>query len=303
MSALATWEPGAGSLGRDNCVLVARSRRHFVHEFPGPLSIKTVTSGRVAWRIDRQDVWVDPSTFLLLNDQQPYSMTIDAAQPVTTCCVFFRRGFVEEVFRQLTASEEQQLDEPCERARDLLFLSRLRPRSTRLAQQMAGIEILASSGCPGIALDERYLEIAAELLAQAEESRAQIARLDAVRAATRAELLVRVSRGREYLHAWTDGPLRLDDAARAAGMSAFHFHRSFRRAFGISPSRYAAERRFARAVSLLKSGENVTEAALAAGFLSPASFSTAFSRRFGVPPSGFAAQFRKKSNAQRASGG
>jgi hypothetical protein len=129
---MARWEPAPAALGKDNCVLVARSRRHLVHEFPGPLSIKTVTRGRVAWRIDRQNIWVDPSTFLLLNDQQPYSMAVDAPEPVSTCCVFFRRGFVEGVFGELAVSEERRLDEPGEATRDLLFLSRLRPRSEQL---------------------------------------------------------------------------------------------------------------------------------------------------------------------------
>lgn len=306
MCALARWEPGSGLLGRDNCVLMARSRQHFVHEFPGPLSIKTVTSGRVAWRIDRNNAWVDSSTFLLLNDQQPYSMAIDAPEPVSTCCVFFRRGFVEGIFRELGASEEQRLDD-CGAARDLLFLSRLRPRSERLnaamARVIARIEARANGESIGIGLEESYLELAVELLAQAEESRKQILRLEATRPSTRAELLMRVSRGREFLHGHLDGAVTLEDAARAAGMSAFHFHRSFRRAFGITPARYVAERRFERAKQMLQAGTSVTDAALAVGFGSPASFSTAFHRRFGVTPSGFAAQFRKNSNAGATAAG
>lgn len=297
MVALTRWEPGPSSLGRDNCVLVARSRRHYVHEFPGPLSIKTVTRGRVAWRIDGSNVWVDAATFLLLNNQQPYSMAIDAQEPVSTCCVFFRHGFVEEVFRDLTISEERRLDDPVGTARDLLFLSRLRPRSERLARLIAGIQLGVRSGCQGTLLEEHYLELAAELLQQADESRAQLARLDATRASTRAELLVRVSRGREFLHGHAARAVRLEDAARSAGMSVFHFHRSFRRAFGITPARYLAEQRFGRARTLLESGTNVTDAALAAGFGSPATFSTAFRRRFGLAPSAFAGEFRKKSNA------
>lgn len=297
MAAWSRWEPSRGSLGNDNCVLLARSRQHYVHEFPGPLSIKTVTSGRIAWRIDRNHVWVDRSTFLLLNDQQPYSMAIDAPEPVSTCCVFFRRGFVEGVFRELTKGEDRRLDDPADTARDLLFLSRLRPRSERLEAAIARIQLHMSRGFPATVLEESYLELAMELLTQAEESRKQLRRLEAARPSTRAELLVRVARGREFLHGQWDNAVTLEDAARAAGMSVFHFHRSFRRAFGMTPARYLAEKRFEHAKMLLVSGASVTEAALTAGFGSPATFSTAFRKRFGIPPILFAQKFRKNSNA------
>jgi AraC-like DNA-binding protein len=160
-----------------------------------------------------------------------------------------------------------------------------------------------SSKCPGTTLEESYLELAAELLTQAIESRKQIAKLEATRPSTRAELLLRVSRGREFLHAHADCGVTLEDVARAAGMSVFHFHRSFRRAFGITPARYVAERRFEQAKQLLKAGASITAAAMAAGFGSPSTFSSAFHRRFGATPSAFAVKFRKNSNAgTRAAG-
>ena len=56
---MSKWEPTTPRLGSTNAVLVARSRRHVVKDFPGPLSIKTVTEGRVSWRVDRRDIWVE----------------------------------------------------------------------------------------------------------------------------------------------------------------------------------------------------------------------------------------------------
>jgi len=96
-----------------------------------------------------------------------------------------------------------------------------------------------------------------------------------------------VARGREFLHAESYGRITLADAARAACLSPFHFHRTFVRVFGKSPSRYVNDLRLTRAVQLLKSGVPVTEVCLAIGFESLGSFSTTFRKRFGVPPSTF----------------
>lgn len=294
------WTPPAAPLGSENCVLAAKSRRHSVREFPGPLSIKTVTSGRVAWRMGRRDVWVDESTFLILNDGEPYSMEIDAADPVTTCCVFFKTGFVENVLRDLAATDQRCLEDPEPPASEVLFLNRLHPRTSAIDGWMAAVRNNLMRNSSPIHLEECYLGLAAELALHAAEVRKQLAAIPAAKRSTRLELLERVSRGREYLHACPEGTAMLADAAKAAAMSPFHFQRTFKTAFGVSPARYVAGLRFSRAAGLLRTGTSVTESALAVGFGSTASFSAAFRQWSGMTPSNYGAQFRKISKASGA---
>ncbi|UWZ85303.1 AraC family transcriptional regulator [Occallatibacter riparius] len=289
--------PASADLGTRNCVLGARARRHSVREFPGPLSIKCVTSGRVAWRVGRRDVWVDPSCFLVLNASEPYSMDIDSAEPVTTCCAFFAPGFVEGIFRDGTRADAHCLDDPGRTGSGALFLARLRPINSGIARVMTELESQARSGGDGMRAEELYNALAWQLLELCEETRRQIGSIPAARASTRAELLSRVSRGRELLHASSEAPPSLAEAARAAAMSPFHFQRTFQRAFGISPAGYQARLRFERATALLRRGVAVTEAALDAHYSGTAAFSTAFRKRFGVTPSHYAAQFSNKSKA------
>src|SRR5271165_1375986 len=88
-----------------NAVLRARSRTHFVKDFPGPLSIKSVTEGTVAWKCAGRERLVDRDSFLVLNADEPYSMAIDSRTPVSTLCVFFQNGFVESVQASLDRAE------------------------------------------------------------------------------------------------------------------------------------------------------------------------------------------------------
>jgi AraC-like DNA-binding protein len=82
-------------------------------------------------------------------------------------------------------------------------------------------------------------------------------------------------------------PLKLDDLAREASLSRFHFVRAFRNVFGVTPGRYLTLVRIERAKALLVKGASVTDACFAVGFRSVGSFSARFRREIGRPPSAY----------------
>jgi AraC-like DNA-binding protein len=86
-------------------------------------------------------------------------------------------------------------------------------------------------------------------------------------------------------------PLDVESLARGAHMSAGHFSRQFRRAYGESPYSYLMTRRIERAMALLRGGDlSVTEVCFAVGCSSLGTFSTRFTELVGVPPSIYRAQ-------------
>jgi AraC-like DNA-binding protein len=86
--------------------------------------------------------------------------------------------------------------------------------------------------------------------------------------------------------------LRVEDLARAAGLSRGHFSGEFRRAFGESPHAYLISRRLERAASLLRTSDcSVAEICLAVGLSSAGSFTTAFTRVYGMPPTVYRRRF------------
>ncbi|CAN5577695.1 hypothetical protein BH18VER1_BH18VER1_10960 [soil metagenome] len=127
-----------------------------------------------------------------------------------------------------------------------------------------------------------------------------IARLAALRASTREELWRRLNRGRDYLHANASEQMSLSDAARVACLSPFHFLRSFKQAFGVTPHQYLTQRRLERAKFLLSCTElPVTTICLDAGFVSLGSFSALFHRTTGLSPSAWRAQHTNRSGQNR----
>ncbi len=83
-------------------------------------------------------------------------------------------------------------------------------------------------------------------------------------------------------------PLSVDDLARTAGMSRYHFSRRFRDLVGESPHKFLVRVRVEHAADRLRAGLSVTQVAYEVGFGGLGRFSQAFRARFGVLPSRYA---------------
>ena len=81
----------------------------------------------------------------------------------------------------------------------------------------------------------------------------------------------------------------LDALAAAAGMSRFHFHRTFREMTGLTPRAYAAAARARRVREELRRRDTVTEAIYGAGFNSNGRFYAAAGELLGMTPTKFRA--------------
>lgn len=112
--------------------------------------------------------------------------------------------------------------------------------------------------------------------------------IPAVKAATRAELARRVERSTQLiLEAYRDPDLSLDDMAKTACVSRFHFIRIFKDTLGLTPMQYLAATRMEAAMRLIQSCRKMTisEVADTVGYIDRAAFTRAFKRRYKIAPS------------------
>lgn len=80
-------------------------------------------------------------------------------------------------------------------------------------------------------------------------------------------------------------PIRVEDLARQANMSASSFHYHFKQVTSISPLQYQKQLRLLAARRLmLAEKSDAANAAYQVGYESPSQFSREYSRMFGAPP-------------------
>jgi AraC family transcriptional regulator len=284
--------PAAALLGTTNAVLSGRSAR-YESRFTGPLSIKSVICGSATWETAQGRFEVVPGCALLVNDGEEYSIAVDGLQPVETFCLFFERGFVEDAWRATTMSSTALLESPSESVR-IAFSERLQ-FDAPLVGAMRAAHARMQRGEP---LAESFAEAALEVVRTRIDVEARVARLPALRAATREELARRVEIATSFLHANLDRRVSIAEAAREACLSPFHFHRLFTAFHGTTPHRYLTRLRLDLAHTLLRASDRpVAEVAQACGFESVGTFTTLFTKAFGAPP----ARYRRADSQDRRS--
>ncbi|MEU3457604.1 AraC family transcriptional regulator [Micromonospora sp. NPDC006766] len=97
-----------------------------------------------------------------------------------------------------------------------------------------------------------------------------------------------VLRAIEAMHERLGDELTIDDLARAAMFSKFHFTRIFQRLTGVSPGRFLSALRLQKAKHLLVSTSmNVAAISVQVGYNSVGTFSSRFSRSVGMSPTAY----------------
>jgi AraC-like DNA-binding protein len=101
--------------------------------------------------------------------------------------------------------------------------------------------------------------------------------------------LTALRRARDHMDRAYAEPLDVPAIAATAHMSASHFSRRFKAAYGETPYSYLMTRRIERAKALLREGMSVTDACMAVGCTSLGSFSSRFTEIVGMTPSAYRA--------------
>jgi AraC family transcriptional regulator len=105
----------------------------------------------------------------------------------------------------------------------------------------------------------------------------------------RGEYLARLNRVQDYIEAHLGEELTLEELARVACFSKYHFHRLFRSLAGESLGRFVQRLRLERAASCLSQEPTkpVTQVACDCGFGSPAAFTRSFREHFHCSPTAY----------------
>jgi len=257
------------------------------------LSIKTFFSGRALYTLGRGYCSVDDTAYLIVNHDQPYTITIDNATAVESFCLFFAPGFAEDVYRSLSTQADRLLDDPIgEYITPLHFFERTYPHDELLSPVLFQLRAaIGDAKYEHIWLQEQFHALMRRMLQVHFKVYREVEALPAVRAATREELYRRIHLAKDYAAALFDTPLTLDELASAASLSPNHFLRVFKQTFQQTPYQYITSRRLERARQLLLSTDcSVTDICFSLGFASVGSFSWLFRKKVGCSPTAYRSQ-------------
>ncbi|WP_442603151.1 helix-turn-helix domain-containing protein [Paenibacillus sp. KN14-4R] len=274
-----------------NPILHAASSNYY-WKGKGLLSIKTFRNGRAYYQAGQGHFAVEEGSYLLLNQDQEYSISIESDVLVESFCIFFPERMVEEVYQSSGGSSEQQLDNPNGMSHGPIDFVEKTYNAAWLTSTLNQMKAASThSQINQTWLEEKMYELAQGLLHVHRHVHHEAQRLQSLKASTREELYRRLHIGHDFMAACYSQPISLTDIARVACLSPNHFLRSYKQLFGMSPHQFLTEKRLQQAKRLLlQTDQPVTDICLEVGFQSPSSFSGLFTKRFGVSPSLFRQQ-------------
>ena len=279
-------------IGCSSFILHHKARQHF-WEGVGALSLKTFFHGQSFYTVGRGYHAVDDTSYLILNHEQPYTITLESETPVESFCVFFAAGFAEEVQRSLVTPTDRLLDNlDMPHTAPILFFERTYPHDDLVSPALLQLRsALLHKRYEQGWLEESFHEIVQRLLQAHQRVYKEVESLPALRVTTREEVYRRLYRARDYACALFDQPVTLADMAHVAGLSPNHFLRLFKQVFHQTPHQYLITKRLEHARQLLVQTErSITDICFAVGFESLGSFSWLFRQRIGNSPEAYRLQ-------------
>ncbi len=252
-------------------------------------AVKYVAEGIEKYVVDGQPYYVTSGNYLLMNGNKSALVEIDSKTEAKGICVNIASQIIKEVvaskLRPDTAVADPELSSFF--YTDQFLENQYQAAFTRLGSRIIHIGKEVQGGILSLeeVNNEFFYTLAEDLVADQISVYRQLQTIPVVKLNTRRDLYRKLVLAREFMDLHFLSPLTIEQIAREAAMSEFHFFRLFKRTFAISPLQYLLKKRLEQACILLKKGMPVTLVAMECGFGDLFSFSRTFKKHFGKAPS------------------
>lgn len=225
------------------------------HSMPaGRFVLRSAAHGRELCRLDGRSLRIDDDVYLIINDDAAYDTRIAASRSVESFAIEFRRGLAEEVLSSMVLPIHAGLEFPdAQLPYPVHFTECLRAHDSLVSPPLRFIRHHARRGVQADSwYEDQLLFLFERMLRSQQQIQLAIARIPAVRRATRRELFRRVSLATDYIESNYENDLTLADLASVASMSRCHLLRWFTLIHDTTPREYLQRRRLHAAMHLLE---------------------------------------------------
>lgn len=276
----------AGQSGNTNLILQVHTQVADYAIDARRMAVLCAWNGRQDVGIDGRHILVDDDTWLAV-PAGPATVRIRAPHSVQALTILFRAGMPEEVLGTLITSDDRMLEDgEIPATATLPFTAHLQTHERTVSPVLLFIRRHCEMGLDDPLWYEEQLAFLLErMLLRHRHVMARARSVPVRRAATRREILRRVSMATDFIHASYCKPLMLSDMARAAFLSRHHFLRLFKHIHDVTPHEYLQRKRTAVAARLLRSSElPIADVVKQVGFDSRSTLFRALRRFHGLTP-------------------
>jgi AraC-like DNA-binding protein len=246
--------------------------------------------GTIYYRCENKEYKVQEDHFLLTSKQPFAQAYFDSRQPVKSICIDICPSSLAEAYTLLHSRDDLDLENLIAGYFDHphFFEHVYNVKESMFGKQLQKLSSALRNGYyqPDIINEEWFLQLVELIVLQEKKNYCSLNGIVAKKITTRKEIFERLLRGKQYIDAYYTQNPDIATVAQNCNLSTFHFFRSFKQAFGISPYQYMMELRLKYARQLMQNEkDSLTDVASTCGFPDLFTFSKAFKREYGIAPS------------------
>ena len=252
-------------------------------------SLKYVVDRCIYYKIGNKEFPV-PAGNLMLGCKQPnVKAYFDSPEKVKSICIDIRTATVAEAFTVLSQKDDVDFDNYLAGYfQHPLFFESVAPVNSSVFQEKLThlLKSITANKTDELINREWFLDLVEKIIYHEYGNYLALNGIRSVKWSTKKELLHRLHTAKQFMN---DSFLTINDIASIAtiaSLSEFHFYRSFKEAFGVSPYQHLLNKRLQFAKELMsKNDQSISTIALQCNFPDLFTFSKAFKRQFGISPS------------------
>jgi AraC-like DNA-binding protein len=254
-------------------------------------SLKYVVDRCIHYKVGAREHSVPAGNFLLACKQPFVKAYFDSDTIVKSICIDIRPITVAEAFTIVSRREDYHFDNYLSHYFSYPdFFEAVCPVKTApFGPQLNNLlEAINNKKADELLNREWFLTLVENIIYHEYGNYLALNGLQSVKLSTRKELLQRLLRARQYMDDHYLVINEISEVAVSCNLSEFHFFRSFKQAYGITPYQYLLKKRLECAKQMIRNGQfTITEIALHCNFPDLFTFSKAFKRQFNIAPSHF----------------
>jgi AraC family transcriptional regulator len=248
------------------------------------LSLNFNFDGPQIYFVGNREYRISPEKYLLINEGQSFKTSAHSETENRMVTVAFKVGLAEQIYTTLSHDHDYLLDHPFLQHGDFQLFEKTYPMDDYLKRKILFLLQANPDKYPCEQLNDDLEEMLARLLLIQKGVQNDLLSINKVRTSTRKEIYKRLQWALEYINNHYQDNIGVEDLARYACLSSFHFKRLFKAYFSESPYQYIKRLRLEKAGELLLKGLPVNEVCKAVGWEDPSSFIRLFKKTMAVTP-------------------
>lgn len=234
--------------GWPTAILNVKADKAERQDIKGPFSLFLNISGTSEVTCDQKDITVHSDIYVLSNHGQHYDLKINSVKNIETYNIHFGEKLYRDTIHSFVHSDQELLEDilPTDIEYNIPIKTNFRSRRFNMLIEQVRCNY------DGLESEEHLHELLGYLLVENRKHFTFIKSVSALRKSTKEELIRRVYLAVDFIHSHYNEVLTLEDLSQMAMLSKFHFLRTFKSIFELTPHQYIKNVRLEKALMLLK---------------------------------------------------